>query len=174
MNLSESKGEWKLEAHVGREYVINKTSRLVINGHGRCPCSATKDRAPLVPQDLLTGNCVSSQANLRRADVEMEGRMSGAGYVTVNGFDQKPRTASVVKIPKVEVRAGLIDPLGSGRTPPKRNLATLQAAARPKRPAAPKRGQVKAAIAQSVIQTLSSIVQGARNVALRRSFSWHS
>lgn len=137
----------------------------MINGYGGSRCSATTfGPSPLVIEERRpAGHCV----------VEIQGRMSGAAYVAVNGFE-RPRTAPAARIREVEVRAGRIDVLRSGRTPPKRFNPAMARAGRPRRPAGRKRGQVKAAIAQSVLQTLSSFVQGARDVALRRSFSWHS
>ncbi len=49
--------------------------------------------------------------------------------------------------------------------------SAYSAAGKQRRPA-PRRGQVKAAIAASWLHTLSSIVHGARSVALRHSHSW--
>lgn len=95
--------------------------------------------------------------------------MSGAGYVAVQGFE-RPRAAPVMRVRDVEVRAGHLaqDIAFGGRTPA---IKRHQLPPIPRRPAGPKRGQVKAAIAQSVLQTLSAIVKNARTLALRRSFS---
>jgi hypothetical protein len=174
MNLCEPRGEWKLEAQGYEEFVIDKASRSFINGYGGNRCSAITFGAPEDHLFTRWSIFISDGDVVRRIDAEMEERMSGAGYVVVNGFERS-RTAPTVRSREVEVRAGRIGSLRSGRTPPKRNPAMLlQASRRPRRPAAPKRGQVRAAIAHSLLQTLSSIVQGARDVALRRSFSWHS
>lgn len=104
--------------------------------------------------------------------------MMAASYRAVDGFE-RPRTAPMMRLREAEEKMGHVAVGGMGmgigsdrrRTPPRRNPA--RAAGRSGR-MPPRRGQVKVAIAQSVWQTLSSVVQGARAATFRRSFSWSS
>ena len=149
---------------------MDKASERVINGYGGSRRSTTTFGATHVITPSQARDRLLAGANLSGSDAGMEGIMSGSRHVAVNEFE-RPRTAPGLRTRDIEVRAGPIQPRAT--TTPRRNPAML-AAGKQRRPAAPKRGQVKAAIAHSVLQTLSAIVQGARDVALRRSFSWHN
>lgn len=84
---------------------------------------------------------------------------------------ERPRTApgSRKRGDHIEVRAGDFIALNG-----KRPAAAIKQPMPPTerlRPAGQRRGMVRAAIAHSVLQTLSSIVKNARSMAFRRSFS---
>ena len=87
MNLCEPRGEWKLDVQGYEEFVINKVSRSFINGYGSNRCSAITFGKPEDHLFLRWSISISDKEVVRRIDAEMVERMSGAGYVVVNGFE---------------------------------------------------------------------------------------
>lgn len=82
----------------------------------------------------------------------------------------RPAPGSRMRGDHIAVRAGDFIALNGKRPAAAIKLQPMPPTER-LRPAGQRRGMVRAAIAHSVLQTLSSIVKNARSMAFRRSFS---